>query len=92
MTDIKLNLEWDIIDGGDIEFSVSPEGSGRALASFVLSEEEIADALSDDLTMFEQGEPDSIFLDWEMFAENLRYYADQIERLIEEAKLRKKHK
>lgn len=86
MSDIKLNLSWDIDPNGDIEISVSPDGSDLILAQFTIDEEEIASELADDLILFDQGEPDSIFIDWENLVDAFRHYADQIEKLVTEAK------
>lgn len=90
MADIALDLTWDIDPDGDIEFSVSHKGSENPLASFTLDEETIADALGEDLTLFDEGEPDSIFVDWENLAAGFEYYAHQITTLIEAAKRNKR--
>lgn len=87
MTDIRMDLTWDIEPGGDIEFSVSPHGSDDALASFILTEEEIAESLSEDLSEFDWTLDYSILDDWDNLAKRLRYYADAIDKLVDDARL-----
>jgi hypothetical protein len=86
MSDIALNLNWDIDSNGDIEFFVSSKGSDNSLASFTLTEEDIAEELSEDLQLFDEGESSAIFHDWEQLAAGFEYYAQQINTLINEAK------
>ena len=86
MTDIKLELSWDIEPGGDIEFSVSPSGSGEFLGSFILSEEEIAGSLSDDLEQYDLTGDETIFEDWVKLSVKMSYYSQTISNLIEDAR------
>lgn len=86
MSDVKLNLLWEINSDGDIEFSVSPEGSDTVLGSIVLDETEIALELSSDLEDYDR-EGDEFYLrEWESLVASLRRWADDIEGLIEDAR------
>ena len=87
MTDIRMDLTWDIEPGGDIEFSVSPNGYEQPLASFILSEDEIAESLAEDLIEFDQTGDYSVLEDWDALSKRLRYYADQIDKLVDGARL-----
>ena len=86
MTDIRLDLSWDIDPGGDIEFSVSPSGSDQPLASFILSEDEIAGSLADDLEEFDLTGDEAILEDWIKLSVRLGYYSQAISKLIEDAR------
>lgn len=87
MTDIRMDLTWDIEPGGDIEFSVSPVGYEQPIASFILSEDEIAESLSEDLAEFDQTGEEALLEDWAKLARRLHYYAYQIEKLVTDARL-----
>lgn len=86
MTDIKMDLTWDIDPDGDIEFSVSPAGSDLVLASFSLDEGELADALEEDLEAFDSAEDEDILRPWQRLAQRLAYFSTEISTLVEDAK------
>lgn len=87
MADIKLDILWDINEDGDIEVTVSPIGhEDVVLGTATIDEQQIADALSDDLRLFHEGDSDIVFLEWELMAAKFRGYAEQIEDIIDTAR------
>lgn len=87
MSDIKLNLEWDISPAGEFEFMVSPVG-GPVLATLTLKEDDIAEAISDDLEFYDADPDPEVLKDWEALSNHLRYLSDNIDRLLEDARIR----
>lgn len=87
MADIALDFDWSIEDDGSVSVGLTLEGSDKPLGSLKMDKDLFTDGLEEDTAEFEAGrENDTVFLDWEKLALELRDIADSIDDDIATAK------